>query len=154
GGGGARGVGLRDHTPTLRSVDGCVYRLARSARASASGETCEVPDHLVIRDLDLSGWRDLNPRPLRPERSALPSCATPRGTTRDTLTPRPAIRETGSGRDGHELLQRLGGDARAVVPAAGGGHQLEQRRLGATEGAHRDERGGAEARGHVQHQVA
>ncbi len=25
-----------------------------------------------------SGWRDLNPRPLRPERSALPSCATPR----------------------------------------------------------------------------
>ena len=26
-----------------------------------------------------SGWRDLNPRPLRPERSALPSCATPRG---------------------------------------------------------------------------
>jgi hypothetical protein len=26
----------------------------------------------------LSGWRDLNPRPLRPERSALPSCATPR----------------------------------------------------------------------------
>ena len=27
-----------------------------------------------------SGWRDLNPRPLRPERSALPSCATPRCT--------------------------------------------------------------------------
>lgn len=26
----------------------------------------------------VSGWRDLNPRPLRPERSALPSCATPR----------------------------------------------------------------------------
>ena len=25
-----------------------------------------------------SGWRDSNPRPLRPERSALPSCATPR----------------------------------------------------------------------------
>ena len=25
-----------------------------------------------------SGWRDLNPRPLRHERSALPSCATPR----------------------------------------------------------------------------
>ena len=23
------------------------------------------------------GWRDLNPRPLRPERSALPNCATP-----------------------------------------------------------------------------
>ena len=28
-----------------------------------------------------SGWRDLNPRPLRPERSALPSCATPRCRT-------------------------------------------------------------------------
>src|SRR4051812_34487552 len=26
-----------------------------------------------------SGRRDLNPRPLRPERSALPNCATPRG---------------------------------------------------------------------------
>src|SRR4051812_25945483 len=29
-----------------------------------------------------SGWRDLNPRPLRPERSALPSCATPREAQR------------------------------------------------------------------------
>ena len=29
-----------------------------------------------------SGWRDLNPRPLRPERSALPGCATPRGPQR------------------------------------------------------------------------
>src|ERR1700730_11846898 len=27
----------------------------------------------------LSGWRDLNPRPLAPKASALPSCATPRG---------------------------------------------------------------------------
>lgn len=26
----------------------------------------------------LSGWGDLNPRPLRPERSALPTCATSR----------------------------------------------------------------------------
>src|SRR3712207_97125 len=26
-----------------------------------------------------SGWQDLNLRPLRPERSALPGCATPRG---------------------------------------------------------------------------
>ena len=30
---------------------------------------------------ELSGWRDLNPRPLRPERSALPGCATPRSQT-------------------------------------------------------------------------
>ena len=27
---------------------------------------------------NMSGWRDSNPRPLRPERSALPGCATPR----------------------------------------------------------------------------
>jgi len=33
---------------------------------------------LRTRPLTWSGWRDLNPRPLRPERSALPSCATPR----------------------------------------------------------------------------
>ena len=26
----------------------------------------------------LSGWRDSNPRPPRPERGALPDCATPR----------------------------------------------------------------------------
>src|SRR5699024_1436373 len=26
----------------------------------------------------LSGWRDLNPRPPRPEQGALPTCATPR----------------------------------------------------------------------------
>ncbi len=32
--------------------------------------------------LTVSGWRDLNPRPLRPERSALPSCATPRSMLR------------------------------------------------------------------------
>src|SRR5690606_34175722 len=34
---------------------------------------------VLTSDLYWSGWRDLNPRPLRPERSALPSCATPRG---------------------------------------------------------------------------
>lgn len=34
----------------------------------------QAPDLLFLQ----SGWRDLNPRPLRPERSALPSCATPR----------------------------------------------------------------------------
>src|ERR1700683_1480193 len=32
--------------------------------------------------LTWSGWGDLNPRPLRPERSALPSCATPRDRVR------------------------------------------------------------------------
>lgn len=41
----------------------------------------KVSPHLPITQMgaDLeSGWRDSNPRPLRPERSALPSCATPR----------------------------------------------------------------------------
>src|SRR5699024_12872992 len=71
GGGGARGVGLRGHTPPLRSVDGCVYRLARSARASAAGETCEAPDHLVLRDTDLSGWREWQRGRLSPARRAL-----------------------------------------------------------------------------------
>jgi hypothetical protein len=33
-----------------------------------------------------SGWRDLNPRPLRPERSALPSCATARFATVGNIT--------------------------------------------------------------------
>ena len=36
--------------------------------------------------LELSGWRDLNPRPLRPERSALPSCATARFATVGNIT--------------------------------------------------------------------
>ena len=36
--------------------------------------------------LELSGWRDLNPRPLRPERSALPSCATARLATDVDIT--------------------------------------------------------------------
>ena len=31
-----------------------------------------------------SGWPDLNRRPLRPERSALPSCATPRRPRRES----------------------------------------------------------------------
>src|SRR5580704_13036746 len=35
-----------------------------------------------------SGWRDSNPRPLRPERSALPSCATPRVKPRQRIAPR------------------------------------------------------------------
>jgi hypothetical protein len=31
-----------------------------------------------VKTYILSGWRDLNPRPLAPKASALPSCATPR----------------------------------------------------------------------------
>ena len=40
----------------------------------------------------LSGWRDLNPRPLRPERSALPSCATPRWSPASLAEARRACR--------------------------------------------------------------
>jgi hypothetical protein len=36
-------------------------------------------DPPAVPQIYWSGWRDSNPRPLRPERSALPSCATPRG---------------------------------------------------------------------------
>ncbi len=47
---------------------------------------CELPGIIGNHSADVykqrkkqwSGWRDLNPRPLRPERSALPSCATAR----------------------------------------------------------------------------
>ena len=38
------------------------------------------------QSVQLSGWRDLNPRPLRPERSALPSCATARLATDVDIT--------------------------------------------------------------------
>src|SRR5882757_5458723 len=42
-------------------------------------QTSKNPVHIYCgRGLTWSGWRDSNPRPLRPERSALPSCATPR----------------------------------------------------------------------------
>lgn len=43
------------------------HRCADMRKASPGGEA-----------LKWSGWRDLNSRPLRPERSALPSCATAR----------------------------------------------------------------------------
>jgi hypothetical protein len=51
-----------------------------------------------------SGWRDLNPRPLRPERSALPSCATPRVKPRQRIAPTgrfakaDGVRDNGPGR--------------------------------------------------------
>lgn len=59
----------------------------RPRRAAASGPQADgnhsgarpaLADQAPELVLRLSGWRDLNPRPLRPERSALPSCATPR----------------------------------------------------------------------------
>jgi hypothetical protein len=60
---------------------------------------------LVFESLDpWSGWRDSNPRPLRPERSALPSCATPRVKPRQRIAPTgrfakaDGIRDNGLGR--------------------------------------------------------
>ena len=49
---------------------------------------CTAPLNLSEAASIWSGRRDLNPRPLRPERSALPNCATPRGASRLYRTPR------------------------------------------------------------------
>ena len=49
----------------------------RARPAGSRGSNEEWPPS-VTAATGWSGWRDLNPRPLRPERSALPNCATPR----------------------------------------------------------------------------
>ena len=46
----------------------------------------------MSRDITLSGRRDLNPRPPRPERGALPSCATARVQRPEMLAARGAVR--------------------------------------------------------------
>lgn len=50
-----------------------------------------LPERKTGPDLHCSwsGWPDLNRRPLRPERSALPSCATPRAAQKYYPTPGP-----------------------------------------------------------------
>src|SRR5690554_2033960 len=57
----------------------------------------------------MSGWRDLNPRPLRPERSALPGCATPRVMTEPLTGGRPTrirkIRRPHASWPPHRMLQ-------------------------------------------------
>ena len=70
-----------------------------------------------------SGWRDLNPRPLRPERSALPSCATPRcpesgaQSNRDSIAERsPTHVNDGSGQRATRVSGRRGS---ATSPLAG-----------------------------------
>ena len=68
--------------PTSRSTSDPHERRGRRLPGPARLNARERP--LISRSADqgpfsLSGWRDSNPRPLRPERSALPSCATPRG---------------------------------------------------------------------------
>ncbi len=66
---------------------------SRGDRQKRSGPGSVVGDQ-PWPGLSLSGWRDLNPRPLRPERSALPSCATPRGVP-SNRSPRLASRSRG-----------------------------------------------------------
>ncbi len=56
-----------------------IYNICRLSSPSPKNE--KASDTLQCRRISHeSGWRDLNPRPLRPERSALPNCATPRAT--------------------------------------------------------------------------
>src|SRR5271166_4164900 len=64
-----------------------------------------------------SGWRDLNPRPLRPERSALPSCATPRLKPRQRIAParrlaKPQLRGSVPAAGAFEVDQCLGRSGR------------------------------------------
>src|SRR5690606_14733798 len=87
-----RSIAGREQTPTTltrtpldpradRRGSGCRWRLpaASSSEGQARGSRRPLLGGVLTSDLYWSGWRDLNPRPLRPERSALPSCATPRG---------------------------------------------------------------------------
>ena len=63
--------GVRCHPPRPRSRP-CARAGSRSGYTHTKSPGPNGPGDSP------SGWRDLNPRPLRPERSALPSCATPR----------------------------------------------------------------------------
>ena len=83
----APGTGRRRLGPSC-----CPHRLGRSTSHRPNGQLqtlapsdtrrggTRTAGHRIPCDLPFcwSGWPDLNRRPLRPERSALPSCATPR----------------------------------------------------------------------------
>ena len=63
----------------LRRISQSEIRNSAAAEKSESeneGGQSSRPEKSL--SFDWSGWRDLNPRPPRPERGALPSCATPR----------------------------------------------------------------------------
>ncbi len=72
-----------------RATSSLAAHFALRNTASNSAEKKGVPgegvaseqtlSHENLKCLDWSGWRDLNPRPQRPERCALAICATPRG---------------------------------------------------------------------------
>ena len=98
-----------------------------------------------------SGWRDLNPRPLRPERSALPSCATPRCRSSIASPCRYSQTETERALEvwstPHVVRPRRASESRA---ACGGdaflrGVHVQQRRLGARRDANLCVGGGPQA---------
>jgi hypothetical protein len=64
-------------------LDGVADRLDAAIKSAADRPHILVAGHRSA--LTQSGWRDSNPRPLRPERSALPSCATPRVKPRQRI---------------------------------------------------------------------
>jgi hypothetical protein len=82
-----RGRTSRLRTGASTQEDGAVARPDRIAAGSAGWPNRRRPTavirELLAPDLTWSGWRDLNPRPLAPKASALPSCATPRTTYGD-----------------------------------------------------------------------
>jgi hypothetical protein len=76
----------------LEMVSAALYQARLRSLEAAADRHRKGPDQeCLIRTSHLrrreSGWRDSNPRPLRPERSTLPSCATPRVKPRQRIAP-------------------------------------------------------------------
>ena len=75
-------AGQRPSAVSSRRRQGGAQREGVAAARAAPPQRIRAVHLLLVYGPDLllqpSGWRDSNPRPLRPERSALPSCATPR----------------------------------------------------------------------------
>ena len=78
-------AGIRPASKSVRS------RLAPKIGHREGGT--QTAGHRILCDLRFcwSGWGDLNSRPLRPERSALPSCATPRRPHRTAVPGEPPL---------------------------------------------------------------
>ena len=69
-------IGLEDTAALIADLEQAIRR-AYCAQAGHTGNGIRGCLHTETTPF-ASGWRDLNSRPLRPERSALPSCATAR----------------------------------------------------------------------------
>ena len=109
------GVKAEPELPAVgKSQGGCCTFVLHNASGAVSDLSDTAPDLG-------SGWRDLNPRPLRPERSALPSCATPRSNEYYSSGPAPwdeiRFRSGAPGRVGGAQVSTEG----AVPRAAGAG---------------------------------